>query len=179
MTPQLAQGLWLAGLAALLAAAVWHDLRTMRVPNRVVLAGAACGLVLAALPGGIGAGRAALGMGLGLAVFLPLYLLRAMGAGDVKLLAALGAFAGHPGVLGIALYSLAAGGLLALVWAAATGRLRTVLGNVHIGLLTAFARLSAHSLPRAGDVPTSATRIPYAVALALGTAAYVLLAKAA
>ena len=89
-----AQGWLLTGL--LLIAAV-SDYRTRRIPNELVLAGAAAGLLgntlFSTLPLD-GFVTALQGLATGLAAFLPLYLLRLMGAGDVKLMAMVGAFLG-------------------------------------------------------------------------------------
>ncbi|HBI68974.1 MAG TPA: hypothetical protein DDZ22_08115, partial [Massilia sp.] len=79
------------------------------------------------------------GLGLGLAFLLPMYALRLIGAGDVKLLAMVGAFVGAGQILSIALIALIAGGVLALLVAAWQGSLRRVLGNawamaLHSGL---------------------------------------------
>src|SRR5689334_18399846 len=109
MSSSLVSLLGLGACAAMLAAAVSCDLTERRIPNRIVLPGALAGLLLAAMPGGIGVGSALLGMLAGLAVLMPLYLLGATGAGDVKLLASLGAYTGGAGLLAVALYGLVAG----------------------------------------------------------------------
>ncbi len=54
------------------------------------------------------------GGGVGLLVFLPLYAVSAMGAGDIKLMTVVGTFLGVKGVLFSALFAALAGGLLAL-----------------------------------------------------------------
>ena len=64
--------------------------------------------------GRIGVVQSLLGLAAGLALFMPLYLLRALGAGDVKLLAMVGAWLGAPLLLGAALLTLLAGGAMAL-----------------------------------------------------------------
>ena len=105
MSSALTSLLCLALLAGLLAAALWHDLRTRRIPNRLVLWGTVGGVVLnSMLPagaglfqqpfGGLGLLQSLAGAAAGLALLLPMYLLRALGAGDVKLMAMCGAFLG-------------------------------------------------------------------------------------
>src|SRR5215471_12693389 len=85
----------LALLAALLGVAVLTDLRSHRVPNLLNLAGLIAGLALQTYTAGLhGLGDGLLGACVGLACFAPLYLLKGMGAGDVKLLAAVGAVLG-------------------------------------------------------------------------------------
>ncbi len=79
-------------LAMLVATAAIFDLRCRRIPNWLVLAGIVVGLGWNAHSSGFsGMGRAATGLGLVFALYLPFYLIRALGAGDVKLLAAIGA----------------------------------------------------------------------------------------
>src|SRR5947209_11249935 len=81
--------------AAMAGVAAYTDLRSRRIPNWLTLSAAVIGLGLnLALGGAAGGLTAVLGLGLGLAMLLPFYLLRAVGAGDVKLLAALGALLG-------------------------------------------------------------------------------------
>ena len=127
--------LCLAMLAALLAAALWHDLRTRRIPNQLVLWGTLAGLALNSfMPsgsglfdpsfGGLGLPQALAGAAAGLALLLPMYLLRALGAGDVKLMAMCGAFLGPDAVLEAALLTFLCGGVLALAAALAGQRLR-------------------------------------------------------
>ncbi|QPF73560.1 hypothetical protein G8A07_11930 [Roseateles sp. DAIF2] len=161
-------------LALWLGGAVLSDLRQRRVANRWLLAGTglALGLHALALAGGLpalagGSWWAPLaGLALGLALMLPLYLLRAMGAADVKLMAMVGCFIGPAGVANAVLYSLLAGGLLSLLYLNGRGVVARLLGNLR--------RL--HLAWRDGATPLShsAVRLPYAVAIALGTAAALL-----
>src|SRR6266571_8113268 len=82
-------------LIALVAAAAWSDLRTGRIPNWITAPGAALGFILQVWYGGLHAALASLaGAGLGLAIFLVLYIAAGMGPGDVKLFGAVGAFMG-------------------------------------------------------------------------------------
>ena len=166
---------WLAALAAMLAAASWHDMIRARIPNQVVLAGIFTAFLLAALPGGIGVVSAGSGLLVGLALLLPFYLLGVMGAGDVKLFAATGAFIGFPAVIGVALLTFLAGGVLSLALALRLRSVHSVLVNLRTGLLLGLAHLCTGSLPRKGDLPVTESRIPYGVAIAVGTAASVVL----
>jgi prepilin peptidase CpaA len=169
-------------LAGLTLGAAVIDLRSRRVPNRLVLAGIvlAIGLhTVAAITGSPAlAGRQwwapLAGLGTGLAVLMPLHLLHATGAGDVKLMAMVGAFIGAPATLNAALYTLVAGGLLSLVFMVGRGVAAQTLANVRF-LLTDWV-LRAGSGQGAGLPPLQATaaRLPYAVAIALGTAASLL-----
>ena len=110
---------------------------------------------------------------MGLALFLPFYLLGVMGAGDVKLMAMVGAFIGPSHVLWAALYTLVAGGVLALVWVLVRGTVGRLVRN-----LSTLFQLSFISLAQAGpptfQVSAAATagKLPYAMAIAIGTLTY-------
>lgn len=159
-------------LVLMLGAATWHDVRTHRIPNAAVFGGTAAALALAAAPGGIGLSAASAGLGIALVLVLPLYLLRVMGAGDVKLIAAVGAFAGYPGAAWATLMIFVAGGVLALGWAAADQGVGKLLRNLRTGLCLSVGQVLTGSVPRAEDFPTAAGRMPYALAITAGTAAY-------
>jgi prepilin peptidase CpaA len=112
------------------------DLASRRVPNVLTFGSALTGLAWHAWVGGVaGAGWSVAGWAVGLAVLMPLYLLRTLGAGDVKLLAAFGAWLGPAGVAWAGLYGTIAGGVLALAVALATGYLGTAYRNLYSLLL--------------------------------------------
>jgi len=162
-------------LLPFLVGAMITDLRARLIPNALVLAGALTGSLLAGLhPDGIGFLHALGGLALGLAAFLPMYLLRAMGAGDVKLMAMTGAFLGYPAVLEAALWVLLTGGALALVFALRRGVARRMAGNLREMLFSAAASVQIRTLPDFSAGPQTAARLPYAVAIALGVAAFLL-----
>jgi len=97
------------------ALAVREDLLKHRIPNSLNLAGLVLGVGLAFLLDGVGGALAATGGALvGAAALLPFYLLRGMGAGDVKLMAAAGAFLGPLHALLAAAMALMAGAVLAV-----------------------------------------------------------------
>ena len=162
-------------LLLFLAAAAITDLRTRIIPNALVLIGALSGLLLATLhPEGVGFFSALGGLALGLAIFLPLYLLRAMGAGDVKLMAMTGAFLGYAVVVEAALWVLLTGGALALVFALRRSVARRLAGNLREMFYSAAASVQIRTLPDFSTGPQTAARLPYAVAIALGVAAFLL-----
>jgi prepilin peptidase CpaA len=150
-------------LSVMLAIAVDCDLRRHRIPNKLSLLGLIAGLGLQTLAGGLhGLVSGVLGAGVGLACFAPFYLLRAMGAGDVKLLAAVSAFLGPQVALTAALISLIAGGLGALTYVFWRVLRASVSTFVHEGLAAAgAAACSAAQLARRD-------RLPFALPIAVG-----------
>jgi prepilin peptidase CpaA len=175
-------------LACLLAWAVASDVRSRRIPNKLVVLGLLAGLTLQAAVtpgaglfsepfGALGLLKASAGMVLGLVLLLPMYALGAMGAGDVKLMAMLGAFLGPLDILGAGLSSVLAGGLLALLVALFQGSLRKVTANVKVMVLGSVLRGMSGGSARI-DAPLAATgQLPYAVAIAAGTVSYLLLTR--
>jgi prepilin peptidase CpaA len=97
---------WIAGGAVLLCgAAAWCDLQYRRIPNALTLPTVAIALCLHGVTHGAAAA----------ALVVPGYMLGFTGAGDVKLLAAVGALLGLPGALFAALFSLVLGGVLSVL----------------------------------------------------------------
>ncbi|HKX41603.1 MAG TPA: prepilin peptidase [Burkholderiaceae bacterium] len=169
-------------LAALLIVALVTDLRSRRIPNKLVLAGMALAVVSHAAAMATGAAPLAgrswwapfAGLAAGGALLMPLYLLRATGAGDVKLMAVVGAFIGAPLVCVAVLYTLLAGGLLSLVYMLGRGVAAQTLANVRFMLTDWALRVGSGRAARLAPLQTTAARLPYAAAIALGTAAALL-----
>jgi prepilin peptidase CpaA len=141
--------LTVAGLAAA------SDLRHRRVPNELVLVALVLGLTRGVTMGLLGAT-------VGLALLLPLFAVRWLGGGDVKLLAALGAWLGPWGVLVGGLYGIALGGLLSIAMAVAGGVGRELAKNVGAAVVT----MSAPVAPQR----RRALVVPLALPLAVGCA---------
>lgn len=158
-------------LLLLVAAAAINDLATRRIPNRMLLLAWLAALTLHLLgPAPASALFNCLAGGVvGLLVFLPLYLLRGMAAGDVKLMATVGAIVGPAGAFDIAILSWCAGGLMALAMVLAGGHARAAFANV--------AQLLRPYLMRAFGMPAvteplarpSVGNMPYGLAVAVGT----------
>ena len=158
-------------LFALLSAAAWIDMRQHRIPNLISLGGAMAGLLLNTGLYGLDGLLAGLGgMSLAFLIMLPFYLLRGMGAGDVKLMAAVGAFIGpHQILLAVGL-TLGAGGIAGLAMLVLHGGIGQAFQRYWFtfrGLITTGTWLY---LPPQQD-EAAAIRFPYALAIALGTAA--------
>jgi prepilin peptidase CpaA len=154
-------------LLLLVSVAAVNDLASRRIPNRLLLLGLACALLLRLLSASPGTAvlMALGGTATGFGIFLPFYLLRGMAAGDVKLMAVVGAFTGPEQALEIAVLAWCAGGVMALSLVVLRGRLGLTLRNLGTMLVTL---LPGAPLPMQAP-QTSAGSMPYGVAIAAGT----------
>jgi len=144
------------------------DLWARRVPNVLTFGAAAAALAFHLIDGGWpGLGWSALGWLTGLVLFLPFFALGGMGGGDVKLLAALGAWLGPGATVWLAIYAALAGGVLAILVSSATGYLRQALANIW-ALLTFWRVVGVQSHPGLTLQSAGAPRLPYAVPIAAG-----------
>jgi prepilin peptidase CpaA len=157
----------LAVLVALVAAVC--DVRTRRIPNALTFGAAAAALVAAACTGGFAAGQtSAAGWLLGLAIWLPIYALGGMGAGDVKLMAAIGAWLGPGSVLYAAIYTAIAGAVMAAAVAVMHRCVRQTFDN--ISLLVLHWRVAGFAPHAQLTLDTAASpRLAYAVPILVGT----------
>ena len=157
---------WLAATTALLACVT--DVTTRRVPNVLTFGAALIGVAVhIMLSGPRGAMFAVIGWAIGLLLFLPLFALRGLGGGDVKLLAAFGAFVGPRLVVWTGLYGAIAGGLFAVVLTLGRGVFGRSVGNVRFILtqwrVAGVAPVDGFTLDNSASV-----RLPYALPLACG-----------
>jgi prepilin peptidase CpaA len=144
------------------------DLWTRRVPN-VLTFGAAAGAFGFYLAGNGWAalGWSALGWLTGVALFLPFFVLRGLGGGDVKLLAAIGAWLGPMATVWVALWAGIAGGPLALLLAFSRGYTRQAFVNIR-GLLTFWRVAGVQPHPGLSLESSGSPRLPYALPIAAG-----------
>jgi prepilin peptidase CpaA len=137
-----------AGLAAV------SDVWSRRIPNWVTFGTLALGLLLNTWLHGVeGAAVALAGAALGLCLLLPFYAMGVMGAGDVKLLAALGAVLGPQSLISVAVYGALVGGAVSIVILLLRGHLFVALSDI----------LVRHRPPT-----LSGATAPYGVAIASG-----------
>lgn len=156
------------GPLALALAACVTDLKSRRIPNPLTFGGAAAAFAFqAATSGWPGLGSAASGLVVGLVLFLPFFVLGGIGGGDVKLLAALGAWLGPGQTLWLAAWSAMAGGPMALVVAAWRGYLRQALTNVW-SLLMFWRVMGLEPHPAISLASPGAARLPYSLPIAVG-----------
>jgi len=165
----------LAPLALLLLLALVYDARRRCVPNLLAYGGAAFALLLHTLlpdglgfatraPGALGAGTALAGLLTGVATFLPLYLMRVAGPGDVKLVGMIGAFLGPADAVGVVLLTFLFGALLTIAVPVAASRIARFAHDAR-GSRTARADTDI-------DPPE---RVSYVMAIALATTGWLLL----
>ncbi len=148
----------------LLAAAL--DWRTRVIPNWLTLAALVVGLGRAALPGGVALSAAAGGAALGLGFGFVLYALGALGGGDAKLLAAVGAFLGPLPFLNGLVLVIGVGGVMALGAVVRRRALRATLrtmGSIVLSLVTFGLTGRRVTLRSEGAIA-----VPYGIAIALG-----------
>lgn len=136
--------LLLAASAVILVAAI-TDLRTRRIPNWLTLPAVPIGLVASFVFGGVpGLVFAAIGLVVALMIYLPLYALKAMGAGDGKLMAAVSVFIGWYMWLHLFMAASVLGGLVAVLFTMAKGEFRNTLAR-SVTVLRSLARFEAPS----------------------------------
>jgi prepilin peptidase CpaA len=163
-----ASGPLTAVLAVVLVLAIWFDVSQGRIPNWLTVGGTAAGLLLRGTVGFEALWAGLLGGALGLALGILLFAVGAMGAGDGKLLAAVGSFLGFAVFVQALPLIAIAGGLLALAVTMRTGTL--------LPTLLRFRELIFHivSFGRIGERRTlampGAVTVPYGVAVAAGAA---------
>jgi len=166
----------LVGAVLLSLIAGWTDLRSRRIPNWLTVPGLLIGVAAnTALGGWSGLKSSLLGAALGLALLLPLVLLRSLGAGDWKLAGALGAFAGPSLLVNLLLGSVFVAGVMAVVLIIYKGRIRQTLRNIgHILISLVTFRLPGAQVSL--DNPES-LKVPYGVALAFTVVLYGIASK--
>ena len=155
------------GLAVLLAAVAGVlDWRSRRIPNWLTVPGLLVGIAANAVLGGwSGARSSLLGALLGLALLLPLVLVRSLGAGDWKLVGALGAFLGPSPLLSVLMVTVLVAGAMALGLIVWKGRLRQTVKNI-VHILGAFVSLHLPG-PEVSLDSQDALKIPFGVAVAV------------
>jgi prepilin peptidase CpaA len=144
------------------------DWRNQRIPNLLTLGGALAGIILQALFFGLDGLLAALGgWAVGFAMLIPGYALQQTGAGDVKLMGAVGTFLGPATALLAGIGSIIIGACVSLVFAAwGQGASPWQRYGSMLRCLVTTGR-TAYEPPRNGEV--MAQNFPYGVAIAVGT----------
>ena len=160
----------ITNLALLVPLAViisYYDVRYRRIPNAFVLSALVSGLMTNAIFGGFSGLLASLGgCALAFAIMFLLHVFGAMGAGDVKLFAAIGSMIGAGLVLQTFVVVACVGGVLAVYTMLRSGSVSTTLFRVlqiFVGLLPGW------EMPRFGLPADRRHTIPYGVAITTGS----------
>lgn len=164
-------------LFILLVIASVSDYRTYRIPNWLTVSGIVFGLIyntVVPFSRDLGFLWALGGLVLGFLIMLPCYALRVMGAGDVKLMAMVGAFLGVTDTLYAALFSFLVGGIAAVAFSLYNKALLRMLGNVRntaqMMMMSAIGGFRPDVQIEAGK---SVGKLPYGICISMGTVAYV------
>ena len=166
----------LAGAVLLSLVAGWTDLRSRRIPNWLTVPGLLLGVAANTVLGGwSGLRNSLLGAGLAMALLLPFWLLRSLGAGDLKFAVALGAYTGPGRLVDMLLVSVFVAGVMAMALVIYKRRFLETMRNIgHILISLVTFRLPGSHVTI--DNPEALT-IPKGVALALTVVLYGILWK--
>lgn len=145
------------------------DVRTRRIPNALTFSAALVGLLFHfAQSGTAGAQFAAGGWAVGLLLLLPYFALGGMGGGDVKLVAALGAWLGPSHAFWLAIYAGIAGGAIGLIVAFSHGYLKTALANI-VAMFGYWSAVGLKAVPGLTLESSTSPRVAYAIPILIGT----------
>lgn len=159
------------GLLWMLILAMMTDLSTRKIPNSIIVFGLVaslvCHLVAAEGAGGL---NWLTGVAVAFACFIPLYIVRGMAAGDVKLMMAVGGFLGYPLIIKAVVCVFLSGGVMAIGFVILKGRFKRLSQNMRVMLTDLYIKTTSGVSVADGYVmKNSAGRMPYALAIALGT----------
>ncbi len=165
-------------LFLIVAPAAIFDWRDRCIPNWLTFSGLAAAFACNGFLFGLaGLVLALKGLGIALLVYIPLYALRGMGGGDVKLMAAVGAAAGWANWIGIFVLTAIFGGAAAIIAVASRGRFGKTFRNVGAILMSLLHFEAPHRKSAALDVRREeGLRLPHAIPIAFGTIAFLLAA---
>ena len=162
MAFDVAERVLLYGVMILCAAS---DLATGKIYNHITYPAAILGLVLALVAGGwTELGQHVAGFSIGFVPFFVLFLLKGMGGGDVKLMAAAGAIMGYPLIVAGFFHTILVGGVVAVSVMLWKGVLWRGVRNALWTMITWFLPVQTRKLD-----PANSQKIPFGVAIALGT----------
>jgi len=162
------QTIWMFALGVTLLAG-WVDFRTRKIPNWLTVPALVLGIGMHTVVAGWSGAIASLeGAGLALVVLLPLVLLRGLGAGDWKLMGAVGAFLGPLMFLFVLLGSIFVSGLMAIVAILRTQRVGETLRNIWV-LFRGFFAFGLRTNPKISLDNPALLKVPFGVAVAVST----------
>lgn len=140
------------------------DIVTGKIPNKITYVALVCGLILGFLPDiGVDISSCLIGLAIGFLPAVVLFMMGALGGGDVKLLAALGALLGYPQIFDLLFFSVLTGGALGLSIIVWKGRFLQTLRQFGQLIIT----LVYPGVPKV--VPAQDLSVPFGFAIAIGT----------
>ena len=161
-----AHTIWILTVAIVLLAA-WTDWRERKIPNWITVPGLLLGIGTNAIAFGWHGAKASLeGAGLALLLLLPVVLMRGLGAGDWKLMGAVGTFLGPFGLLKALIVSLLVTGLMAYVHLVRLGRFTDTLRNL-MELVRGFFSFGVRPNPKISLDNPKLLKLPFGVAAAI------------
>jgi prepilin peptidase CpaA len=170
------EGIYISAVLFVLLAG-WTDWRSRRIPNWLTVSGFLAGLAGNTLWLGLnGTWMALAGAGLMLALLLPVVLLRGLGAGDWKLMGALGAFFGAKRVLLVLFFAIFIAGIMALVQMIRHKQVNRTLQNVW-ELVQGFFIYGIRPNPTVSLDNPGLLKLPFGIAVTVATVAYFCLAR--
>lgn len=162
--------LWILLLTFGVIAGYW-DFRTRRIPNWLTVPAFFVGIALNSISGGWRGSRDSLvGAGLGLVILLPFVLIRSLGAGDWKMIGAVGAFLGPQRLLAVLFATIIITGVMAvflIIWKRRIGRTVRNIGR----MIAALTSLHLPGQDLSLENP-QALKVPFGVAAAIAVALY-------
>jgi prepilin peptidase CpaA len=174
LTELLVQNWHIKTVSAILILAAWIDGRELKVPNWITFPMVISGLVYATSVGGMsGLAAGLLGMCVGLLTLLPVYAVGGMGAGDVKLMAGIGAWLGWEITLAAFCVSAVVGAVMAVVIVLWKNRLAHHYENFLLILSEWMVIRNPYELSRiAAERKPRMTLLPYGIPICIGTIGY-------
>ena len=166
---------WTTGLVIVTVALVagWYDVRERRIPTALTVSALAAALVIAVPAGPPSLGASILGAGLCLLLAYPLFRMRGLGGGDVKLLVAFGAFLGPSRLFPALIVMAFVGGALGLIAMVREGAVRRTFVNLYLMGQTVRKKVFAREKREEDgfwvtlDTPGAVT-VPYGIAISAG-----------
>lgn len=167
-------------LLVLITASGFFDLKERKIPNKITFTGIMIGILFNLVTGGwTGLLQGILGLFVGLAIFFLPFAMGGMGAGDVKLMGAIGALMGWRFSLMTALYSAIVGGIMVIIHLIYIGKLREILKKMVYALINVLLQFAirlgynetvykAHEKFSKNGQDYKKIYIPYGIAIAVG-----------
>jgi prepilin peptidase CpaA len=170
---QITNNILIIFLGVILFVAATIDFRTQRIPNLLTFPAAALTLIYYSITNGLnGFLFSALGLLVGISLFIIPYLLGGMGAGDAKLMGVVGGVLGAKGVFYAFLFSAIVGGIYAVVLTLIYRQQFRGFYKKQLAAVINFILIRKY-IPEPEDADFKKPRLCYGLAIALGTGIYI------